>query len=77
MPTSRTFLLLVVVCVGFGGGGIPYLVAGSDNYRAPVLLQGVCTRSRPLGGWTDGKKILLWYSRIYQQMQMLFGCRRC
>jgi hypothetical protein len=54
--------------------GIPYLVAGSDNYRAPVLLQGRLHEKSP-AWWVgpDGKKILLWYSRIYQQMQMLFG----
>ena len=54
--------------------GIPYLVAGSDNYRAPVLLQGRLHEKSP-AWWVgpDGKKVMLWYSRIYQQMQMLFG----
>jgi alpha-mannosidase len=39
-----------------------------------VLLQGRLNESSPRW-WegTDGKKVLLWYSRIYQQMQMLFG----
>ncbi len=54
--------------------GVPYLAGGSNNYRAPVLLQGRLNESSPTW-WVgpDGKKVLLWYSRIYQQMQMLFG----
>lgn len=54
--------------------GIHSLIAGSDNYRAPVLLQGRLNEKSP-AWWVgpDGKKVLLWYSRIYQQMQMLFG----
>jgi hypothetical protein len=54
--------------------GIPYLAAGSDNYRAPVLLQGRLNENSPTW-WVgpDGKKILLWYSRHYMHMQMLFG----
>ncbi len=54
--------------------GIHYLAGGSNNYRAPVLLQGRLNEDSPIW-WEgpDGKKVLLWYSRIYQQMQMLFG----
>ncbi len=54
--------------------GIHYLGGGSNNYRAPVLLQGHLNEDSPVW-WQgpDGSKILLWYSRIYQQMQMLFG----
>jgi alpha-mannosidase len=54
--------------------GIHDLAGGSNNYRAPVLLQGRLNESSPMW-WegTDGNKVLLWYSRIYQQMQMLFG----
>jgi hypothetical protein len=54
--------------------GINYLVSGSDNYRAPVLLQGRLNERAP-AWWVgpDGKKVLLWYSRHYMQMQMLFG----
>ena len=54
--------------------GIPYFVAGSDNYRAPVLLQGHLNENSPTW-WVgpDGKKVLLWYSRHYMHMQMLFG----
>ena len=54
--------------------GIHYLAGGSNNYRAPVLLQGRLNEASPMW-WQgpDGSKVLLWYSRIYQQMQMLFG----
>ncbi len=54
--------------------GIHYLAGGSNNYRAPVLLQGRLNENSPMW-WEgpDGSKVLLWYSRIYQQMQMLFG----
>jgi alpha-mannosidase len=54
--------------------GIHDLAGGSNNYRAPVLLQGRLNEASPMW-WegTDGSKVLLWYSRIYQQMQMLFG----
>jgi hypothetical protein len=54
--------------------GIPYLASGSDNYRAPVLLHGHLNESSPMW-WVgpDGKKVLLWYSRHYMHMQMLFG----
>lgn len=53
---------------------IHYLVSGSNNYRAPVLLQGRLNENSPLW-WEgpDGQKVLFWYSRIYLQMQMLFG----
>ena len=54
--------------------GIPYLAAASDNYRAPVLFQGRLNERSPMY-WEgpDGRKVLLWYSRSYLQMQMLFG----
>ena len=54
--------------------GIQELVAGSDVYRGPVLLQGHLNESSPMW-WQgpDGQKVLLWYSRHYQQMQFLFG----
>ncbi|MGB0122314.1 MAG: polysaccharide lyase family protein [Silvibacterium sp.] len=54
--------------------GIHELLGGSNNYRAPVLLQGRLNENSPI--WWEGpdsQKVLLWYSRIYQQMQMLFG----
>lgn len=54
--------------------GINYLASGSDNYRAPVLFQGrLNERSPMLWEAPDGKKVLLWYSRHYMHMQMLFG----
>jgi alpha-mannosidase len=54
--------------------GLHYLLAGSNNDRAPVLLQGHLNENSPMY-WEgpDGKKILFWYSRHYMQMQFLFG----
>ncbi len=54
--------------------GIKYFIASSDNYRAPVLVQGRLNESSPFW-WQgpDGKKVLFWYSRIYPQMEHLFG----
>src|SRR5262249_32483756 len=54
--------------------GIPYFLAGSNNDRAPVLLQGRLNQNSPMY-WEgpDGKKVLFWYSRHYMQMQFLFG----
>jgi alpha-mannosidase len=54
--------------------GIPYFLAGSNNDRAPVLLQGRLNENTPFW-WEgpDGGKVLMWYSRHYMQMQFLFG----
>ncbi len=54
--------------------GIPYFFAGSNNDRAPVLLQGHLNENTPFW-WEgpDGGKVLMWYSRHYMQMQFLFG----
>ena len=54
--------------------GIPYFLAGSNNDRAPVLLQGHLNENSPFW-WEgpDGGKVLMWYSRHYMQMQFLFG----
>ncbi len=54
--------------------GIPYLAAAANNFFAPVLLQGRLNEHSP-AWWEgpDGKRVLLWYSRHYEQMQMLFG----
>lgn len=54
--------------------GIDSLAGGSNNYRAPVLLEGRLNENSPVW-WVgpDNKRVLLWYSRIYQQMQALFG----
>jgi alpha-mannosidase len=53
---------------------IPYFLAGSNNDRAPVLLQGHLNENSPF--WWEGPdkgKVLMWYSRHYMQMQFLFG----
>ena len=54
--------------------GLRYFLAGSNNDRAPVLLQGHLNENSPMY-WEgpDGKKVLFWYSRHYMQMQFLFG----
>ncbi|MEM0149855.1 MAG: polysaccharide lyase family protein [Candidatus Micrarchaeaceae archaeon] len=54
--------------------GIKYFLSGSDNYRAPVLMQGHLNENSPFW-WRgpDGQKVLLWYSRHYMQMQFMFG----
>jgi hypothetical protein len=54
--------------------GIHYFAAASNNYRAPVLLRGHLNENSPVW-WTgpDNKRVLLWYSRHYMQMHMLFG----
>jgi len=53
---------------------IPYFFAGSNNDRAPVLLQGHLNENTPFW-WEgpDGGKVLMWYSRHYMQMQFMFG----
>jgi alpha-mannosidase len=54
--------------------GLKYFAAASDNYRAPVLLQGRLHEKAPFW-WEgpDGGRILMWYSRHYHQMKSLFG----
>jgi len=54
--------------------GLKYFAAGSDNYRAPVLLQGRLHEKSPFW-WEgpDGGRILMWYSRHYLQVTTLFG----
>lgn len=54
--------------------GIDYLLAGGNNIRAPAWLQGHLTEKSPMW-WEgpDGHKVLLWYSRQYEQMHNLFG----
>jgi hypothetical protein len=53
---------------------IPYFFAGSNNDRAPVLLQGHLNENTPFW-WEgpDGGKVLMWYSRHYMQMQFMWG----
>jgi hypothetical protein len=54
--------------------GLKYFAAGSDNYRAPILLLGRLNEKSPFW-WEgpDGGKILMWYSRHYMQVTTLFG----
>ena len=54
--------------------GIRELLAGSDNFRAPVFFAGHLNEASPMW-WQgpDGEKVLTWYARHYQQMQFLFG----
>jgi alpha-mannosidase len=55
--------------------GLKYFLAGSDNSRAPVFnVKAPLNESSPFW-WQgpDGKKVLLWYSRHYMQVQYLFG----
>jgi len=54
--------------------GLKYLAAGSDNYRAPILLLGRLHEKSPFW-WEgpDGGRILMWYSRHYHQVLTLFG----
>ncbi len=53
---------------------IKYFLAGSNNFRAPVLYQGHLNENSPIW-WEgpDGQKVLLWYSLHYMQMQVMFG----
>ena len=54
--------------------GIKYFVAGGDNDRAPFLSHEQWNEKSPFW-WQgpDGKKILVWYSRCYEQIMFLFG----
>ena len=54
--------------------GLKYFAAGSDNYRAPILLLGRLHEKSPFW-WEgpDGGRILMWYSRHYHQVLTLFG----
>lgn len=54
--------------------GIHYFLEASNNFRAPILLQGRLQYQSPMW-WVgpDGKKVLFWSSRHYMQMQFLFG----
>ena len=54
--------------------GIPELLAGSNNGRGPVLLQGHLDHDSPYW-WEgpDGGRVLMWYSHHYHQMWTTFG----
>ncbi len=54
--------------------GVKYFVAASNNDRAPVFVHEHWNSKSPFW-WQgpDGKKILFWYSRHYEQVETLFG----
>ena len=54
--------------------GIKDFLAASDNYRAPLLMQGHLNENSPFW-WEgpDGGKVLFWDSRSYGQIKVVFG----
>ncbi len=54
--------------------GLKYLVAASNNERAPILRLGHLNARSPFF-WEgpDGAKIPIWYTQSYQQMPHIFG----
>ncbi len=54
--------------------GVKYWVAAANNDRAPVFFYDHWNEKSPFW-WEgpDGKKVLFWYSRHYEQVQTLFG----
>lgn len=54
--------------------GLKYFIAGSDGYRGPILYTGRLHEKSPFW-WEgpDGGRILTWYSRIYSQLEEVFG----
>ncbi len=56
------------------GSGVKYWVAASNNDRAPIFYYDHWNEKSPFW-WQgpDGKKVLFWYSRHYEQVQTLFG----
>ncbi len=54
--------------------GVKYWVAAANNDRAPILHYDHWNEKSPFW-WEgpDGKKVLFWYSRHYEQVQTLFG----
>lgn len=54
--------------------GLKYLVAASNNERAPILRLGhLNARSPFLWEGPDGSRIPMWYSQSYQQLPHIFG----
>lgn len=54
--------------------GVKYLVAASNNERAPILRLGhLNTKSPFLWEGPDGARIPMWYTQSYQQMPHIFG----
>ena len=54
--------------------GVKYWVAAANNDRAPIFYYDHWNEKSPFW-WQgpDGKKVLFWYSRHYEQVQSLFG----
>lgn len=54
--------------------GVKYWVAAANNDRAPIFYYDHWNEKSPFW-WEgpDGKKVLFWYSRHYEQAQVLFG----
>ena len=54
--------------------GINSFLVGGNNIGAPVWLQGHLAEKSPMW-WEgpDGSKVLLWYARHYQHLQVIFG----
>ena len=54
--------------------GVKYLAAGSNSWRAPVLLLGRWNEKSPFY-WEgpDGGRVLMWYSRAYLQLASMYG----
>ena len=54
--------------------GVKYWVAAANNDRAPIFSYDHWNEKSPFW-WEgpDGKKVLFWYSRHYEQVQALFG----
>ena len=54
--------------------GIQYLAAGSNSWRAPVMLLGRWNEKSPFY-WEgpDGGRVMMWYSRAYLQLASMFG----
>jgi alpha-mannosidase len=53
---------------------IEYFAAGSNSWRAPVMLLGRWNEKSPFF-WEgpDGGRVLMWYSRAYLQLASMFG----
>ena len=54
--------------------GVKYLAAGSNSWRAPVMLLGRWNEKSPFY-WEgpDGARVMMWYSRAYLQLSSLYG----
>ncbi len=54
--------------------GVKYLAAGSNSWRAPVVLLGRWNEKSPFY-WEgpDGGRVMMWYSRAYLQLSSMYG----